>query len=231
MAENLLLQQLSPLLQERLKHQMTTVALQSGETVSRPGLSPTRVYFPLDAVVSLVTEVESGGSVEAGMVGFEGFVGLPVFFGGGVSNTRAVTQIAGTALALPSEVFRHHLQEDAFREVMGRYAETIYALANQSIACQAFHSVEQRLSRWLLMVQDRTRTTTLNLTQEFLASMLGVQRPTVTVTARLLQAAGLIAYRHGKIVILDRESLEASACECYRAIASIDRTREAGLDR
>ena len=151
------------------------------------------------------------------MVGFEGFVSVSAMFGGQMTNTKGIVQVAGTALILPTSVFRGQLIDTDFRDVMGRHAEYLFAMASQSIACQAFHTVEQRLSRWLLMVEERVDSRELSLTQDFLASMLGVQRPTVTVTARLLQAAGLISYRHGKIVVLDREGLEECACECYRS--------------
>lgn len=221
MSENLLLRDVPVDLRAKIEPELTSVSFRTGEIVLQPGITPASVYFPTDCVISLVTEIESGGSVEAGMVGHEGFVGLSAFLGSGMSNVRGIAQVGGAALALPTDVFRHHLHDERFRDVMGHHAEYLFALAGQSIACQAFHSVEQRLARWLLMVQDRTVSMELPLTQDFLASMLGVQRPTVTVTARLLQAAGLIQYRHGKIVLLDRQGLEDSACECYRVIGQM----------
>ena len=224
MVDNLLLQSLPPDLSAQLSPELTRVSFRTGEVMLRPGVSPDSVLFPTTSVISLVTEIESGGSVEAGMVGYEGFVGLSIFLGGATSNVRGIAQVGGDALSLPASTFRHQMQDERFRDIMGSHAGFLFALAGQSIACQAFHTVEQRLARWLLMVQDRAQSRELPLTQDFLASMLGVQRPTVTVTARLLQAAGLIQYRHGKIVVLDHQGLEDSACECYRLVGGLSPT-------
>jgi CRP-like cAMP-binding protein len=215
MPENLLLSALPGDVREKIEPKLQKVNVGKGEMVLRPGVTPSTVLFPANCIVSLVTEVESGGAVEAGMVGYEGFVGLSALLRGDSLNIKGVVQVEGEAESLPTEVFRHHLQDERFRDLMGRHAEFLFTLASQSVACQAYHSVEQRLARWLLMVHERLQSEQLPLTQEFLASMLGVQRPTVTVTARLLQSAELISYRHGKIRLLDVAGLKDLACDCY----------------
>lgn len=220
MPDNLILARLSPDLRGALAPDLSEVTLPQGTSVIEPGMPINYVIFPKSCVVSFVTELESGGAVEAAMVGHEGVVGLEGLFGPGVSNVRGIVQVGGKALSMPIAAFRRHFEDPRLSSELGAFSQYLFSLASQSAACQAFHTVEQRLARWLLMVQDRVESADLPLTQEFLAAMLGVQRPTVTVTARLLQAAKLIHYRHGHIQVLDREGLEGTACECYAAMRS-----------
>jgi CRP-like cAMP-binding protein len=147
-------------------------------------------------------------------------VGLPVFLGTDtMGNVRAIVQVAGQALGIEAKVFRAMLDEaPKLRDVLGAYTQALLSEAAQEVACNRQHTIDERLARWLLMTQDRVRSDAIHLTQEFLAKMLGVRRPSVTVAAGILQRDGLIQYRRGDMQILDREGLEKVTCECYDRI-------------
>lgn len=183
------------------------------------GGSVTQVHFPLSGVVSLVT-VADGAVVEVATVGSEGMVGVPLFLGsGGAGNTRAVAQVPGESVALSARGFRACLERSRrLWEVVGAYVELLLVQSAQSVACNRLHPVEERLSRWLLLSADRAGGEEFPLTHEFLAQMLGVRRASVTVSAGMLQQAGLITYRRGRVAILDRAGLEAASCSCTRVI-------------
>lgn len=212
--DNLLLKALPADVRARMSADLSPTSLRRDQAGAKHVVTGS-VFFPTDCVVSLITELESGGSVESAMVGFEGLVGASLYLGSRATQTRAVVQIPGNAWRMPSHAFLRHLDDERTRSVFGAYTEALFSMAAQSAVCQAYHSVDKRLAKWLLMSHDRARSAVLPLTQEFLATMLGVYRPTITVTARLLQSAGLIEYRHGKIVILDPEALQDASCECY----------------
>ncbi len=177
------------------------------------------VYFPLTCVMSIIVPLKGDLAVEAGTVGREGFLGVPVLLGAESSSTRAIVQVPGSASRLPASVFRHALAENKpLRDFCLRYAQALLEQTAQSVACNGRHDLSERCARWLLMTQDRVSGNEFPLTQQFLAIMLGVRRATVTVAAGMLQSAGLIQYRRGHVTILDRPGLEEAACECYDTV-------------
>ncbi len=177
------------------------------------------VHFPLTGVASLVTAIEDGTILEVATIGNEGLVGLPVFLGVDVSPMAAFVQVPGAALRMRAEVLKEEVRNGgALDEILRRYTQALVIQLAQLSACNRRHSIEERCARWLLMTHDRAEADEFLLTQEFLSQMLGVRRATVTVTAGLLQKAGLIGYRRGRITVLDRGGLEEAACECYQII-------------
>ncbi len=178
-----------------------------------------RVWFPLDGVISIVTVMADGSSVETATVGREGAIGLGSVIAPIRAHGRTIGQAPGQTVSLPSEMLRRLAIESApLRELAMRYYEVVLAQAQQSVACNTLHDVEERLCRWILTCDDRVRGGRVELTQEFLAMMLGVQRTTVSQVASGLQAAGLIRYNRGRIDILDRPGLLLRACECYEVL-------------
>jgi CRP-like cAMP-binding protein len=175
------------------------------------------VYFPTSCLVSMVVALESGSTVEAATVGSDGFVGVSAFLGMNDADITAFVQIEGEAFRLEIAEFRRLLGDSGVRAACGSFAAKTLATIAQSTACIAFHPVQERLARWLLLVRDSTERDEFALTQDFIAVMLGVHRPTVTITIRLLESAGLIEHRRGLVRIVDREALAQAACECYRA--------------
>lgn len=179
------------------------------------------VYFPLDAVVSLLVGVEgSEHGVECATVGQEGIVGLPVFLGAASLNMRAVVQVSGQGIRLSAERLRRLLVESdgPLQILLQRYTQTIITALAQNVACDRMHPVRPRAARWLLTTADRVGRESFDLTQDFLAQMLGVRRATVTEAAGALAEAGAISYRRGEITVTDRAKLEAEACSCYAAV-------------
>ncbi len=177
------------------------------------------VHFPLTGVTSLVTAMKDGAVVELATIGNEGLVGLPAFLGVEVSPMTAFVQVPGAALRMRAEVLQEEVRNGgALSEILRRYTQAFFVQLAQSSACNRRHSIDERCARWLLMTHDRVEADEFLLTQEFLSQMLGVRRATVTVAAGLLQKAGLISYRRGRITVLDRGGLEEAACECYRII-------------
>jgi len=177
------------------------------------------VFFPLNGVVSLVI-MDGRFTLEVGIIGNEGMVGTPVFLGAERSPTKAIVQIQGEALRLEVKVFQKEMGRDGpLYGLVQRYTQAMINQISQSIVCNHRHSVEKRMSRWLLMSHNRAGADEFLLTHEFLAQMLGVCRPTVTAVAGKLQKAGLIHYHRGRITVIDRKGLEAASCECYEAVA------------
>ncbi len=160
-----------------------------------------------------------GNSAEVGIVGFEGMVGLPLVLGSDRSPTEAMVQAPGTFLRMGANAFREELDRSApLRTLLLRYALAFQAQVTQTAACNGHHALDQRLARWLLIAHDRAQGDEFPMTQEFLAMMLCVHRPGVTIAARMFQQAGLIRYGNGQITITDRDGLEAAACECHAAV-------------
>jgi len=177
------------------------------------------VFFFESGMASMVSQLDEGIEAEVGVIGSEGMLGTALLHGVETSFTDGFIQIAGTALRMGASVFRQELiTNDAFRVLLLRYSEAHQAQIAQTAVCNGRHGLEQRLARWLLMAHDRVDDDELPLTQEFLAMMLAVHRPSITITAGILQRAGLIRYANGRITILDRSSLEAASCECYGAV-------------
>jgi CRP-like cAMP-binding protein len=178
------------------------------------GLS--HVYFPASGMISLTVLMEDGKEVEAGTIGNEGMVGLSVAQGLDFSPARAISQISGEGLRIPVAAFLKALKRGGTLDrLMRRFSAYSLRYANQTVACNLLHSVEQRMCRWLLMCRDRVEKEEFVLTHEFLAEMLGVRRQTVTVIAGTLQTAGVITYHRGVIRILNRKKMEDVGCECY----------------
>jgi CRP-like cAMP-binding protein len=183
------------------------------------------VYFPLTGMISLVTELKDGTSLESMTVGCEGFAGLPLFHGVATARTLAMCQIKGEFLRLPAESFTSLLTEAPQLSVLlHRYSQFAHEAVAQSAACNSMHLIEQRCARWLLISSDAVDSLEFDLTHEFLSQMLAVRRPGVTVAIGELERAKLIDHRYGKISILDKSGLERAACECYRTVK--DRRRE-----
>ncbi|HYC55837.1 MAG TPA: Crp/Fnr family transcriptional regulator [Candidatus Binatia bacterium] len=179
------------------------------------------IYFPTRGVASIVTEMKDTPVVEIATVGPEGMVGMPVLLEGGQGAHRAFMQVAGSGARMKADAFRQLVREcPGFNRILHRYALALMSQIAQNAACNRIHSVEERLARWLLMSHDRTRSDSFGLTQEFIAQMLGVRRQTVSLAAGMLSKAGLISYVRGRIHILDRKGLQATACECYDVIVS-----------
>ena len=175
------------------------------------------VYFPTAGMVSMVAAHDDGSQVEVGIIGSEGMVGGSVIMGTDTASNEAFVQIAGSALRLRSNILvRHAIKSRSLRERLLLFTLALMFQTSQTAACNVRHNVVERLARWLLMAQERVEADDLPLTQEFLAMMLGVRRAGVTVAAGTLQAAGLIRYNHGRVVVLDRRGLEGAACGCYR---------------
>ena len=204
---------------ERLTKAGELVTLKRGAKISDPGEELPFVYFPTAGIVSLVISMSDGASAEVGTVGDEGVVGLSVLFRAGPTPLRIFQQVAGAALRIPPDQFLNEAERSPrMIEKLHRFAQAFSVQNWHSAACNSLHPIEERCAKWLLMTRDRVHGNELALTQEFLAEMLGVRRPSVSVAAGTLQKAGMIRYTHGKITILDQERLESAACECYRIV-------------
>jgi CRP-like cAMP-binding protein len=189
------------------------------ETLVHPDRAIAAVYFVESGWVSLVATLADGTQAEVGLVGREGMVGLPLVLGIDTAFEEAFVQANGTALQMEASAFRRALAEfPALQTLLFRYTLAMHAQTTQTAACNGRHALEQRLARWLLMAHDRADGDDLPITQEFLALMLCVYRPSVTVVAGALQRAGIIRYGRGLITVLDRGALEATACDCYNRV-------------
>ena len=216
LAENRLLVLLPAAELEALRRQAEVVSLRHGQHVIVPDEPIRDVYFPLTCLLSLVTTMEDGASVESGTIGREGMSGIPVVLNAGQTTMPTFCQIPGDALRVKTElVLDLYERSTEARRIFNRYIHTIVVISSQSAACNALHRVEARMCRWLLMSSDGIGCEEVNLTQEHLAAMLGVRRPGVTEVAGKLRSEGLIDYTRGRIRITDRPGMERRACECY----------------
>ena len=198
---------------------LKTVELVHGEVLAEAGNEVTRVYFPHSGVISLVVELSIGDMIETAMVGHDGALNISSALDGKVSLNKAIVQLAGAASTIDVDQLRKIVREfDAFRSLLIRHEQVLFAQSQQSAACNASHSVEARMCRWLLRMRDLAAADDLVLTQEFLAQMLGVRRPSVSLVAHTLQKAGLIKYRRGNIRLLDVVGLNDGSCECYGTV-------------
>ncbi len=206
---------------QRIQPDLNTVALRPKQVLCKQGDRLKYVWVPNGGVVSVTTNLSDGSTVEAATVGDEGMLGIEAFFSGDViAPGETLLQVPDTNLErMTVEAFRREVnRHGALHDAVGHYVRMFIAQMMQATACNALHTVEQRCARWLLMTHDRMHERDFHLSHEFLAVMLGVQRPTVTEVAGLLQHAGLIHYSHGHVTVIDRRGLERSACECYRII-------------
>jgi len=177
------------------------------------------VFFITSGMVSLLAITEDGSTTQVGMVGDEGLVGIPAILGINKAPYQVTVQIPGRALRLNADILlSEFVRGGPLQEILLRYIHSLLCQIAQSAACNRFHKIEQRLCRWLLISQDRSRSKDLRLTQEALSHMLGASRTNVTKAAAALKAAGLIDYRHGTLRIVNRQRLEKLSCECYRII-------------
>jgi CRP-like cAMP-binding protein len=205
-----------------LLSRMEQVALPIPTTLYRPNTLPKYAHFMTSGVTSIVTFMEDGNGVEVGLVGCEGLVEGFHLLGAAAVPTTGFVQVEGTALRLPFAELQHEfLVSEALRSRVLQFVQAQGLILGQIAACNRLHEVEERLARWLLMVQDRLGQNKFYLTQEFLAEMMGARRTTVTLAAGSLQRSGMIEYRRGHIHILDRESLESAACECYPLVRDL----------
>src|SRR5215213_3083242 len=203
----------------RLGSELRLVELGMREQIYDTGEAITQVYFPLNCVLSVVTAVDDDVAVEVAMIGLEGMAGLPAFLGTAASPHRCFCQVPGQALRLDTATLRRFLAGDgALHDLLHRYTQAMMAFLAQNLACNQLHSAEERTARWLAQTHDRVDSDSFQITQEFLAQMLGARRATVSESARTLQQAGLIRYSRGRITILDRAGLHAAACDCYITI-------------
>lgn len=201
---------------EHLFSYLEPVKLWLGEVLCRSDEPITHVYFPNRGTVSIVSVFEDGGSVEVGMVGNEGMFGVSVFLGSISTPLEAVVQLPGDGLRMRADILRKEFQKGGqLQDLLLRYTQAFITQVAQNAACNRAHKIDGRLARWLLMCQDRAHSSELELTQEFIATMLGTRRASVTEAAGQLQEMGLISYRRGHININDRAGLEAHSCECY----------------
>jgi CRP-like cAMP-binding protein len=201
----------------RILPELDSVQLQARQQLTALDEPTERVFFPRDAVVSMLVLMEDGKVVESAMVGNEGIVGLEVFLGNGLGREDIVVQIAGGAVSMRSTAFRTAVRQSVpMQTLLQHYSLALMNQLARTAGCNRVHSVEERCARWLLMSEDRVGRDSFPLTHEFLAKVLGVRRASVSQTAEGLQRAGLIAYHQGWIHILDRDGLESVACEDYR---------------
>jgi CRP-like cAMP-binding protein len=205
---------------QRLLPHLETVPLPFKYVLHRAGDEVRRVYFPCGGVCSITHVMADGRMVEMATVGKEGLVGITAFFGGGLEPGEAIVQVPdGSAQVLDVAVFRAEMERrGVLHDLVGRYVQAYIVFLTQSVACNALHSVEERLARWLLMSHDRMGQDDFSLTQEFLAVMLGVRRSSVTLAFGALSRAGLVEHATKKIRVKNRQGLEAASCECYSEV-------------
>ena len=204
---------------ERLAPNLELVPMLLGEILYEPGRQLQHAYFPTTAIVSLHYVMESGASAETAGVGNEGVIGISLFLGGDTTPNSAVVQTAGHAYRLDRRLLKQEFNRAGLMQLLLlRYTQALITQMTQTAACNRHHSVEQQLCRWLLSILDRVPSRELIMTQELVASALGVRREGITEAAGKLQRAGFIRYRRGHIAVLERSGLEAGACECYAVV-------------
>ena len=204
---------------ERVFAKLKPVPLPLGEVLYKAGAAINDVYFPESGLVSLVTHMKEKVTIEVGVIGKDGMVGVSVVLGDDFAFEEAIVQMAGNAMRMSSRALKEELKRDqsALQTQLLLFTRRLMKQVSQTAACNRLHTIEKRLSRWMLMSRDRMETDELQLTQEFISNMLGTRREGVSTAAAVLQRQGLIRYSRGHISILDRKRLEAFSCECYRA--------------
>ena len=204
---------------QALQSQLEEIPLVFEDIIYKPEVVISDVYFPNSGVISLLAGLNERTTLEVGLVGKEGMLGLAVFMGAKASQNRAVVQGTGTAMKMKASAFRRECNNGGdLPRLLRRYTSSLLTQITQTAVCNQFHSVEERLARWLLMTHDRMATDEFQLTQEFLSNMLAVRREAVNKAAGKLQKLKLITYSRGRLTVLDRAGLEANACSCYEII-------------
>jgi CRP-like cAMP-binding protein len=217
---NLLLATLTDEQYDAIAPRLHTVQLKTKQVLFERNRPPQYVYFPCGAVLSILAYMVNGAAVEVGTVGNEGFLGIEVLAGGELCTETAVCQVEGNTLRMAVNDFREAIAGDTpLRRVTQRYMLMYLSLVSQSVACNRLHTIEERFARWILMTHDRVEGDHFYLTQEFIADMLGVHRPSVSLVASAFQQAGFIRYSRGRMSILNRQGLEEVACECYGIVS------------
>ncbi len=216
---NRLLSSLPEIEYQRLEPYLTTTTCSSKELLYEASEKIETVYFPQTALISLVSTLKDGATTEVSLVGGTGMVGLPVILGSGRSNFRAIVQIPDGLLKISARILKQEFERGGeLQRLLLRYTEDRVNETAQLALCNRYHTIEERLARWLLVVSDLTQSELLPVTQEFIGNMLGCRRSGVTIAAGTLKQAGIIGYSRGRITILDREALEDTSCECYRLL-------------
>lgn len=217
--QNRLLKALPAADYERLKPHLQPIELELGTVLCESGQPLKWAWFVTYGIVSLVSTTLSGHAIEVGMVGNEGVVGMPVLLKGEALPYRANIQLAGRALRVPIAVLRDEFGHNStMNKLLMRYTFAVMVQLAQSGVCNHFHSIKERLCRWLLILHDHAASDTIHITQEVLSEMLGVRRAGVTVVVGRLQREGLIQYCRGRITILNRPGIKMAACECYEVV-------------
>lgn len=201
---------------ENIAPHLKKVQLALGEVIFASNIPMRYVYFPLNCIISMICPLEEGSSAETAVIGHEGMAGTELFMGGETTPSEAIVQHEGACLRMDASIFKQEFARGGMlQQILLHYTQALMTQMAQTAVCNRHHNVDQQLCRWLLLSMDRLPSNELHVTQELIASMLGVRRESVTRVATKLQDAGLIRYRHGHITVLDRPGLEALSCECY----------------
>ena len=213
---NQLLGAMEPASRKRISPHLEPIELKLGAVVCEAGGLLKHAYFPQGSVLSLLTVLENGSAIETANIGREGAFGLFAAMYSRVSFNRCIVQLVGPMVRCPIEVVQSEFKvSEHLRDLFVSFSETLLSQVQQTVACNAMHTTEERMCRWLLMMHDRAEGETLTYTHEFLANILGTNRKSVTLAAQSMQKAGLISYRRGTMQVLDRAGLEKASCECY----------------
>src|SRR6202048_359389 len=216
---NQLLGALEPDARKRIDPHLRPAPYQLGAIVCEAGGALEHAYFPEGSVLSLLTVLENGSAMETANIGREGAFGLFAAMYSRASFNRCLVQLEGGMVRCPIQLLQSEFERsEHVRDLFVSYSETLLSQVQQTVACNAMHSTEEKMCRWLLMMHDRAEGEVLTYTHEFLSHMLGANRKSVTLSARSLQTAGLISYRRGRIQVLDRPGLEKASCECYAIV-------------
>jgi CRP-like cAMP-binding protein len=219
MRRNQLFGALETSIRERIAPHLMPVKLKLGAVVCEAGGLLKHAYFPQGSVLSLLTVLENGSAIETANIGREGAFGLFAAMYSRVSFNRCIVQLEGHMARCPIELLQTEFKNsEQVRNLFVSYSETLLSQVQQTVACNAMHTTEERMCRWLLMMHDRAEGEILTYTHEFLAHILGANRKSVTLAAQSMQNAGLISYRRGTIQVLDRPGLEEASCECYAIV-------------
>jgi CRP-like cAMP-binding protein len=217
--KNQLLGAFAPAARNRILAKLQPVTLKLGTVVCEAGGQLDHVYFPEGCVLSLLTILENGSAIECANIGREGAFGLFAAMYSRVSFNQCIVQLEGPMVKCPIEALRSEFESSTgARNLLVSYSETLLSQVMQTVACNALHTIEERISRWLLMMHDRAEGETLNYTHEFLSHILGANRTSITIAAQALQNKGLISYRRGLMQVRDRAGLEEASCECYAVV-------------
>lgn len=216
---NRILDALEPASRERIEPHLDSLQLKLGDVVCEAGGVLRHAYFPLGSVLSLLTVLENGSAIETANIGREGAFGLFAAMYSRVSFNRCLVQFEGGMVRCPIEVLQAEFaRSEHLRNLFVSYSETLLSQIQQTVACNAMHTTEERMCRWLLMMHDRAGQEALPYTHEFLSHILGANRKSVTLAAQSMQNAGLISYHRGRMQVLDRAGLEKASCECYAVV-------------